>query len=176
MKVSSVLVPVSGDSCDEEMVRLGCELLESSRSMIHILYVIEVERGFPVDADVAPAAAKGEQVLKAMESVARNYNCQMEAELLQARKAGTAVMIGLGPVGDTAPIDMVDFLRNQKSLLSSYYGAASPHETFDKLIDFYLKGQLDVESLITRTYPLEEINEGFDALARGEDGRGIIVF
>ena len=96
--------------------------------------------------------------------------------VMALRKAGTAVMIGLGPVGDTAPIDMVDFLRNQKSLLSSYYGAASPHETFDKLIDFYLKGLLDVESLITRTYPLEEINEGFDALARGEDGRGIIVF
>ena len=53
---------------------------------------------------------------------------------------------------------------------------ASPHETFGKLVDFYLKGQLDIESLITRTYPLEEINEGFDALARGEDGRGIIVF
>jgi len=92
VKVSSVLVPVTGDTCDEEMVRLACELLESSRSTIHILYVIEVERGFPVDAEVAPAASKGEQVLKAMESVARNYKCQMEAELLQARKAGIAVV------------------------------------------------------------------------------------
>jgi Zn-dependent alcohol dehydrogenase len=100
----------------------------------------------------------------------------VNSSVMALRKAGTAVMIGLGPVGDTAPIDMVDFLRNQKSLLSSYYGAASPHETFDKLIDFYLKGLLDVESLITRTYPLEEINEGFDALGRGEDGRGIIAF
>ena len=92
MRVSSVLVPVSGDSCDEEMVRLACDLLESSRSMIHILYVIEVERGFPVDAEVTPAAAEGEQVLKDMESVARNYKCQMEAKLVQARKAGTAVV------------------------------------------------------------------------------------
>ena len=92
MKVSSVLVPVSGDSCDEEMVRLACDLLESSRSIIHILYVIEVERGFPVDAEVTPAAAKGEQVLKDMESVARNYKCRMEAKLVQARKAGTAVV------------------------------------------------------------------------------------
>ncbi len=92
MKVSSVLVSVSGDSCDEEMVRLACDLLESSRSMIHILYVIEVERGFPVDAEVTPAAAKGEQVLKDMESVARNYKCHMEAKLVQARKAGTAVV------------------------------------------------------------------------------------
>ena len=92
MKVSSVLVPVSGESCDEEMVRLACELLESSRSKVHILYVIEVERGLPVDAEVTPAVAKGEQVLKDMEAVARNYKCQMDAELLQARKAGTAVV------------------------------------------------------------------------------------
>ncbi|HBJ31908.1 MAG TPA: universal stress protein [Dehalococcoidia bacterium] len=74
------------------MVRLACDLLESSRTMIHILYVIEVERDFPVDAEVTPAAAKGEQVLKDMESVARNYKCQMEAKLVQARKAGTAVV------------------------------------------------------------------------------------
>ena len=100
----------------------------------------------------------------------------LNSAVMAIRKAGTAVMIGLGPVGDTAPIDMVDFLRNQKSLVSSYYGAASPHETFDKLIDFYLKGKLEVESLITRRYSLEEINEGFDALAQGEDGRGVIVF
>ena len=92
------------------------------------------------------------------------------------RKAGTAVMIGLGPVGESTPIDMVDFLRNQKSLVASYYGSASPYETFGKLVDFYLKGTLDVESLITRRYELEQINEGFDALARGEDGRGVIAF
>ena len=85
-------------------------------------------------------------------------------------------MIGLGAVGETAPIDMVDMLRGQKSLVASYYGSASPHETFSKLIGFYLKGQLDVESLVTRTYPLEQINDGFDALARGEDGRGVIAF
>ena len=96
--------------------------------------------------------------------------------VLALRKAGTAVMIGLGHVGETAPIDMVEFLRNQKSLVSSYYGAASPHETFDKLVGFYLKGQLDVDSLVTRTYSLDEINEGFAALVRGEDGRGIIRY
>ncbi len=96
--------------------------------------------------------------------------------VMALRKAGVAVLIGLGAVGETAPIDMVDFLRNQKSLVSSYYGAASPHETFDKLVSFYLKGELDVDSLITRTYSLDEINEGFSALERGEDGRGVIRF
>ena len=92
------------------------------------------------------------------------------------RKGGTAVLVGLGAVDETAPIEMVDMVRNQKTLSGSYYGSASPHETFNKLVDFYLKDRLDVESLITRHYALEQINEGFDALARGEDGRGVIAF
>ena len=92
MKVSSVLVPVTGDSIDQQMVRLACELLESRRSSVHILYVIEVGRGVPLDADVAPAASKGEEVLKDMVRVARNYKCTLEAELVQARKAGAAVV------------------------------------------------------------------------------------
>ena len=96
--------------------------------------------------------------------------------LKSVRKAGTAVMIGLAPDGETAPVDMVEMLRNQKTLVASYYGSASPHETFDKLVDFYLKGRIDVDVLITRRYSLEQINEGFDALARGEDGRGVILY
>ena len=91
-------------------------------------------------------------------------------------KGGTAVLVGLGAAGETAPIDMVDMVRNQKTLVGSYYGSASPHETFDTLVNFYLKGSLDIEGLIARTYSLDQINEGFDALGRGEDGRGIIRF
>ncbi len=92
------------------------------------------------------------------------------------RKNGTAVLVGLAPMGDTAPIDMVHLVRYQKTLVGSYYGSASPHETFGKLVNWYLAGKLDVEELITRRYRLDEINEGFDALARGEDGRGVIIY
>ena len=91
------------------------------------------------------------------------------------RKNGTAVLVGLSPMGDTAPIDMVDLVRSQKTLVGSYYGSASPHQTFAKLVDWYLAGRLNVDDLITRRYRLDEINEGFDALARGEDGRGVII-
>ncbi|MBI4220335.1 MAG: Zn-dependent alcohol dehydrogenase [Chloroflexi bacterium] len=92
------------------------------------------------------------------------------------RTGGTAVLVGLAPTGEAVPVDMVDAVRNQKSIAGSYYGSASPQETFSKLIDFYLTGKIDVEGMVTRRYPLEKINEGFAALARGEDGRGVIVF
>ena len=91
-------------------------------------------------------------------------------------RGGTAVQIGLAKEGDHPQIDMVDMVRAQKSLVGSYYGSASPHATFDKLLDFYLKGKIDVESLITRRYDLEQVNDGLDAFERGEDGRAIMVF
>ena len=92
------------------------------------------------------------------------------------RVGGTAVQIGLARPGDTPQIDMVEMVGGQKSLVGSFYGSASPHETFDKLLEFYRKGKLDIESLITRRYDFDGINEGLAAFETGEDGRGIVVF
>jgi S-(hydroxymethyl)glutathione dehydrogenase/alcohol dehydrogenase len=44
------------------------------------------------------------------------------------------------------------------------------------LLDFYSQGRIDVGGMVTRKYKLDEVNEAYDALARGEDGRGVIVF
>ena len=92
------------------------------------------------------------------------------------RRGGTAVLVGLAPVGEKVPLDMVDMVRAQKTVAGSYYGSSSPHEAFKKIVGLYLQGKLDIDGLILRSFPLEQINEGFDALARGEDGRGIIDF
>ena len=39
------------------------------------------------------------------------------------RRGGTVVMVGLVPVGDTAPVDVIDMIRGQKTLVGSYYGS-----------------------------------------------------
>lgn len=89
---------------------------------------------------------------------------------------GTAVMVGLAPVGQKAAIDMVDLVRNQKTLVGSYYGSASPHETFGTIIDLYRREQLDIAGLVTRHYALDQVNEAYHDLEQGKDGRGVIVF
>tara|TARA_B100000809_G_scaffold265368_1_gene324001 strand:+ start:2202 stop:3293 length:1092 start_codon:yes stop_codon:yes gene_type:complete len=92
------------------------------------------------------------------------------------RKGGTTVVVGLAPDGMTAEIPMIDLVRNQKTLVGSYYGSASPHETFGKLLDFYLQGRIEVDGMVTRRHKLEDINEAYELLAKGEDGRGVIIF
>lgn len=89
--LSSVLVAVGGRS-EDEAVRLACELISPNKGKLYIVYVIEVERSLPVDAEVAPATAKGEEVLKHMEEVAKPFKCRTQAELLQSRRAGSAVV------------------------------------------------------------------------------------
>jgi S-(hydroxymethyl)glutathione dehydrogenase / alcohol dehydrogenase len=91
------------------------------------------------------------------------------------RNNGVAVMVGLAPDGERAPIELVSLVRNQKQLMGSYYGSANPHATFARMLDFYLRGQIDVAGLITRRYPLAQINEGFDDLLSGKPGRGVLV-
>jgi nucleotide-binding universal stress UspA family protein len=90
--LSSALVAVSGHSSDDHVVKLACELLDPQKAELYIVYVIEVERGLPVDAEIAPATARAEQVLKQMESVSRDYKFETQAELLQSRQAGLAVV------------------------------------------------------------------------------------
>mgnify|MGYP001193750845 FL=1 len=73
-------------------------------------------------------------------------------------------------------LDMVDFVRNEKKIIGSYYGYGSPIDTMRKIVDLYVSGKLDIEGLIRETFSLEQINEAFEDIEKGEDGRGVIVF
>lgn len=92
VRLSSALVHVTGATLDSDMVRLACELLESRRGVLHILYVIEVPRDTPVDAVIADSVRVGEELLERMEEVAGRYNGAVQAEIIQARQAGAAVV------------------------------------------------------------------------------------
>ena len=73
-------------------------------------------------------------------------------------------------------LDMIGLCRDQKTLIGSFYGSISPHESFRQIIKHYLKGEIDIRSLVERTYKLEQINDAFYDLENGLDGRGIIIY
>ena len=92
MPRGSVLAAVCGDESDEEVVRLACGLVKQNRSKLFILYVIEVPRHLPIDAEISGETDTAEEVLTGMEAVAREMRCRPQGELLQSRKAGAAVV------------------------------------------------------------------------------------
>lgn len=64
----------------------------------------------------------------------------------------------------------------QKSLIGSLYGTTRPRLDLLTLMDMHNAGKLMLDELITRTYPLDQINEAYGALIRGEVARSLIVF
>lgn len=87
-----VLVPVNGNPTDEEMIQLACELVRRSRGDVHVIYIIEVKRTLPLDADLPPEAERGETVLEQAERRAEELGERIQADLLQARDVGPTIV------------------------------------------------------------------------------------
>mgnify|MGYP006153368549 CR=1 FL=1 len=88
---------------------------------------------------------------------------------------GTSVIIGVAPAGaeiSTRPFQLVTG-RNWRG---SAFGGARGRTDVPKIVDWYMDGKIDIDSLITHTMPLEKINDAFDLMHRGESIRSVVVF
>ncbi len=94
-----------------------------------------------------------------------------------ARRGGQAVIVGMLPMMEdlTLPQAGIAFL-GEKGMVGSYYG--STRQTYDMpwLMELYRQKRLKVDELISRRYPLDKINEAYDALKGGEVNRSVIMF
>lgn len=87
-----ILVPVKGYPADREAISLACRMAKASKGRVYAIYVIEVRRTLPLDAEIGPEIEKGESVLVEVERIARESDFQVESELLQGREVGPALV------------------------------------------------------------------------------------
>jgi len=92
VETKKILVPISGNGADEEAIKLACTLAKRRKAEIYVVYVIEVERSLPLDAQVDSEMEKAEEVLTHAEDVAADIGYDIETDLLQAREAGPGVV------------------------------------------------------------------------------------
>jgi Zn-dependent alcohol dehydrogenase len=100
----------------------------------------------------------------------------VEQAIEMTRTAGTACIVGMAPQGSRASFDPLVFVNKETRLIGTWYGSARPRIDFPKMIELTIAGKLKVNELISRRYSLDQINEGFERLGRGEVARGVIVF
>ena len=92
-------------------------------------------------------------------------------------KCGTIVVIGLTPATfDNLPISPLQLVLSQKTLMGTLYGASNPLVDIPRLLDLYKHGQLKLKELVTRTYTLDEINQGYADMLAGKNIRGVVKF
>ena len=103
-------------------------------------------------------------------------NAQVFRASVEMVRPGGSV-IWLGKVNVDAEVSFRwGSLMGERHIVRSSYGNARPMRDFPWLVEQYLAGSLKLDELITRRIRLEEINDGFDMLARGEGIRTVVVF
>lgn len=88
---------------------------------------------------------------------------------------GESVIIGVAGAGEeisTRPFQLV----TGRVWRGSAFGGARGRTDVPKIVDWYMDGKIDIDSLITHTMPLEKINEAFDLMHRGESIRSVVQY
>jgi S-(hydroxymethyl)glutathione dehydrogenase/alcohol dehydrogenase len=88
---------------------------------------------------------------------------------------GTSVIIGVAGAGQeisTRPFQLV----TGRVWKGTAFGGARGRTDVPRIVDWYMEGRLRIDELITHKLPLEEINEGFDLMERGESIRSVVVY
>lgn len=89
---------------------------------------------------------------------------------------GTAVIVGMPPEGVKVEIDPTALAVMETRVVGSNFGSANPPIDFPKIIGLAESGKLDLHSLITGHIKLEQINDAFTSMSKGEGLRTVIDF
>lgn len=92
LRIKDTLVPVDGSAASLDALALACLLSKRNKGTVYAVYVIEVARTLPLDAELEPQANRGEQILQQAEGIAAKLDYQIAGELLQARDSGHAIV------------------------------------------------------------------------------------
>jgi S-(hydroxymethyl)glutathione dehydrogenase/alcohol dehydrogenase len=88
---------------------------------------------------------------------------------------GESIIIGVAGAGQeisTRPFQLV----TGRSWRGTAFGGARGRTDVPKIVDWYMQGKIDIDSLITHVMPLDRINHGFELMERGESIRSVVVY
>ncbi|MFI1965828.1 S-(hydroxymethyl)mycothiol dehydrogenase [Streptomyces pathocidini] len=90
--------------------------------------------------------------------------------------AGTVVLVGVPTPEMKLELPLLDVFGRGGALKSSWYGDCLPSRDFPMLIDLYLQGRLDLDAFVSETIGLDDIEEAFAKMGRGEVLRSVVEF
>ena len=131
-----------------------------------------------IDASSEDAAAQIIELTKggvdhAIEAVGRPASGDLAVGSL--KRGGTATILGMMPLDHKVGLSAMDLLSGKK-LQGVLMGSNRFPVDIPRLVDFYMRGLLDLDSIVAETIPLEQINDGFEKMKKGDAARSVIVF
>jgi S-(hydroxymethyl)mycothiol dehydrogenase len=133
--------------------------------------VIDASKENPVEAVQAVTGGNGADVC--IEAVGNPT--VMEQAFYARDLAGTLVQVGVPTPEMRIDLPMIDFFGRGGQLRPSWYGDCLPSRDFPMLVDLYLQGRLDLDSFVSETIGLGDVEEAFHRMEKGEVLRSVVV-
>jgi S-(hydroxymethyl)mycothiol dehydrogenase len=89
--------------------------------------------------------------------------------------AGTVVLVGVPTPDMTLEMPLIDFFSRGGALKSSWYGDCLPERDFPALVDLYRQGRLPLDKFVSERIKLDQVEEAFETMHRGEVLRSVVV-
>src|SRR3712207_5417655 len=104
-------------------------------------------------------------------------NVEVMRQALECCHKGWGVSVIIGVAGSGEEISTRPFqLVTGRTWKGSAFGGARGRTDVPKIVDWYMEGKIEVDSMITHTMPLDEINKAFDLMHSGESIRSVVTF
>jgi NDMA-dependent alcohol dehydrogenase len=105
------------------------------------------------------------------------YGDLMAGALSLTGKGGTCVVTAVAPMTQTeSSVNLFELAMWNKEIKGTIFGSLNPRRDIPNLLSMYREGQLKLDELVTRTYPLDDINVGYQDMRDGKNIRGVITF
>ena len=100
----------------------------------------------------------------------------IELAFKMTARGGVCTIVGVSPESARISLNPNVFTLMEKKLQGSYYGSTRPRIDMPRLLDMYMDGKIKIDELVSRTFPLEGVNEAYELLKQGSVARSVIKF
>lgn len=156
---------------------IAVDPVEFKREFASGLGATDTFAGIEEAAEFARSITNGQGADSAIICVGVLRSEYVGAAFSSVRKAGTIVVTAAGPhTLATIPASLMELTMFQKRIQGALYGMMSPAKDVPRLLRLWQEGILKLDELITQTYPLERVNEGYADMHAGHVIRGVLEF
>ncbi len=106
---------------------------------------------------------------------AAGLKATIEQAWAMPRYTGTACIVGVPALDTELELPVLGFF-SEKHLKGSGYGSSIPARDIPEFVNYYRSGELRLDEMVTNRIKLEQINEAFDAMGKGEGARTVIMY
>jgi len=133
--------------------------------------IVDANQADPVKAIRAAVASGVDRCI-----VSTNHGAVLAQAVEAAAPSGVTIFVASPSPTSYTPINFGAMMGGEKALKGSVFGSGNARLDMPRYVELYLSGELPIDRIVTRYYPLDEINQGFSDLTGGEIIKGVIVF